>query len=819
MGVLQASSQGELAAYSCRYSAPPADFSGVYAIVADGMGGHDDGEKASAAAVAYFSAALARTGNLEDAAIETNEHIATLKEAGQLASNAGCTLVACLLHGSRLSTVSIGDSYIFVQRGQSFTQENELHTRGAQLDAMVRVGEMTAEEAAKEPKRGALTCAVMGRPLTHCDYRDENYYAERYGELQEDDRIFLMSDGVLTLGLETIAEMSIRSIGRPPAKLISRMLGDIEKIGHPRQDNTTILCLQGAIAGKRRAGMPGRVVSFKTAVVAAILLLAAGGGTYALHQLSSEKQAVPGKAANSVASPEVGVKKKSDKKKDIISPEESGQFAALTKEEADSRESNGEKTASALDINKENGLLQGIANIDEWLQAHEIWIADKNHELFDKLNTTEEKVDVFLHLLYASQHAADSAMKLKAHTCLENLADKFNEDIAGTPPELLILCAYHAKMNSSQWQSFYREAQKRLKSNASACVLIIRNYLTQSIVDELARDCRKVSVDIKNGKVELSCTTDATKTKCRELAEVCEKEHLISCDDADGALRVKALMLAGGEKVNGLLSSVTPNAERPNTSLLLCCHACRSEEKDWEQKFYATFIGADKEVETNPAYDALRQLLTLQCDESLLARMPGAGNEESKAIAAQISKCYEKLPNEGKIEFLKHFYASMEVAKLAKDMYACLETHREHGTDPRPDLEGTLETWYQGRQVRAALFADMFASGSSKEILSSLDVGLRAELLSLLTLQVVASEENQSKHIKDFIAAFPSVEKTPHSILLMINKAKMDNSLINSIKKELHAAGEPKSLRDEWGNAYPPEIINLISVLVRYVLL
>ncbi len=873
VGVLQTSEQGELVAYSRRYGAPPSDFSGIYAIVADGMGGHDDGEKASAAVVAYFPTALARTGNLEDAAYETNEHLAELKSSGQIAANAGCTLVACLLHGTRLSTVSIGDSYIFVQRGQAFNQENELHTRGAQLDALVRDGQMTAEEAAREPKRGALTCAVMGRPLTYCDYRDEDYYAERYGDLQVNDRIFLMSDGVLTLGLETIAEMSIRSMGNPPGRLVQSILGDIERIGHPRQDNTTVLCVQGAVAGKTpKAGLP---VAYKAAAAAGILLLA-GGCAYGMYPLlrdklisladslpvsvlgksTTEQDGEGAKDAKNAKNGEKGTDRKKGKnvndgegeQQTPKSAEKSGKVVPAPSKEGDDTTSQKDSSAQKLKGSKaieqkndeqapqseqpaaepekpkglsisEDGKLQGIPDIEGWLAGMNWGEHGEGRGLKFYSKPQNEQVEMALRLIYASQSAKEWKAQMDAKAYLSDVTTALPR-VAEPSPQLRMLLAYYAQWSGGEWLKDYREACAKLGDDAPESVRLVRDYLAKHALGDISKSCQDVEVKMKEGKLELSCSEEV-KANCQALARTCHADDLNSSSDEACAQRVAALLVVGGKKVDTILQGVKQDASRPNTSLLLSCHACRSNKGDWSKAFCDMFVG--KEVETDAKYATLRQQLTLV---ALLDQMSRANDADSKTRAAQIREHYASLSAELKVDFLKHFYAGMGVEKISDEIKESLKKHLEKKQDPKGDIEEKLKTWHKDKIARTALYAELLSSASAEEF-GRMDERTRAEALALVALHVVTAGKEQPNELKDFIKSIqPAKEQSLYDFLrrfvfaqLGLGPGKDEANLKEDweafILNKLEKAGDSANFEQMWSEeGTSAHVANLVETLL-----
>ncbi len=142
---------------------------GLYAI-ADGMGGHRNGELASEAAVrAWGTALLGRLykllfgpnpqpaeeslRELMDAAV-SEAHRAVTKAA----PGGGCTLTAALVVGSQMVVAHLGDSRAYaVHRDGRMQQLTHDHTLVQRLQEM---GQLSAEEAASHPQKSVLYRAL-----------------------------------------------------------------------------------------------------------------------------------------------------------------------------------------------------------------------------------------------------------------------------------------------------------------------------------------------------------------------------------------------------------------------------------------------------------------------------------------------------------------------------------------------------------------------------------------------------------------------------------------------------------------------------------
>jgi protein phosphatase len=140
-------------------------------VLADGLGGHADGEIASRIAVetvlsrwtapnpappvnALRSAVRAANVAVFDAALEHGHH------------GMGTTLVAATLAAKELVVAHVGDSRAYLVQGERCTQLTTDHSRVAE---MVRMKLITPEQAANHPARSMLTRSLGGEPAVQVD--------------------------------------------------------------------------------------------------------------------------------------------------------------------------------------------------------------------------------------------------------------------------------------------------------------------------------------------------------------------------------------------------------------------------------------------------------------------------------------------------------------------------------------------------------------------------------------------------------------------------------------------------------------------------
>ena len=161
-----------------------------FCAVADGMGGHNAGEVASALAVQVFSermraAETVSAEALHGAVAQANEAVyhKSLENAGM--SGMGTTFSALAEHGETVYLAHVGDSRIYLVRNGAIMQLTTDHTL---VEEMVQKGFITPREARVHPKRNIITRALGTEETVQIDIVQ---MGARPG-----DAFFLCSDGM-----------------------------------------------------------------------------------------------------------------------------------------------------------------------------------------------------------------------------------------------------------------------------------------------------------------------------------------------------------------------------------------------------------------------------------------------------------------------------------------------------------------------------------------------------------------------------------------------------------------------------------------------
>jgi PPM family protein phosphatase len=157
--------------------------------VADGMGGHQAGEVASATALEALRAAVRSGRPIRDAIVEANEAVYDKAEDNSELRGMGTTITAgTLASGGTLLIAHVGDSRAYLLRDSDLSQITDDHSL---VEEMVRDGQLTPEQAAVHPQRSIITRALG---------IDAEVEVALYPvELRPGDRLMLCSDGLTTM--------------------------------------------------------------------------------------------------------------------------------------------------------------------------------------------------------------------------------------------------------------------------------------------------------------------------------------------------------------------------------------------------------------------------------------------------------------------------------------------------------------------------------------------------------------------------------------------------------------------------------------------
>ncbi|MEP5566803.1 MAG: protein phosphatase 2C domain-containing protein [Halioglobus sp.] len=197
-------------------------------LVADGVGGHSNGEVASAIVRDTLDKDLAKGSSLIDAI--HHSHAEILKEiATREGSNMGSTVVALHLKESAYEVAWVGDSRAYLFDGEKIKQITRDHNP---VSEMLARGAITPEQAANHPERNVLSQSLgVSDTITVSPDRIR-------GEIQTGQQILLCSDG-LTDELTDSEIEKIMSVERNPDDQVKALIqGALDSGG---RDNVTVV--------------------------------------------------------------------------------------------------------------------------------------------------------------------------------------------------------------------------------------------------------------------------------------------------------------------------------------------------------------------------------------------------------------------------------------------------------------------------------------------------------------------------------------------------------------------------------------------------
>ncbi|MBQ9951301.1 MAG: Stp1/IreP family PP2C-type Ser/Thr phosphatase [Clostridia bacterium] len=161
-----------------------------FCAVADGMGGHNAGEVASALAVETFGNCMRHSERLNataihDAVVRANEAVFDEGERDNRKNGMGTTFTALCRDGDTVHIAHVGDSRAYLIRNGAIMRVTVDHTL---VEEMVLQGVITPREAKNHPKRNYITRALGTFRHVEVDLVQL--------DLRENDVFLLCSDGL-----------------------------------------------------------------------------------------------------------------------------------------------------------------------------------------------------------------------------------------------------------------------------------------------------------------------------------------------------------------------------------------------------------------------------------------------------------------------------------------------------------------------------------------------------------------------------------------------------------------------------------------------
>lgn len=188
-------------------------------VVADGMGGHQRGEVASAICVEVLGESIEAGADLRSAIQAANRRIIEADVSGD-APAMGTTVVAVQFRDADFDLAWVGDSRAYLIGTAGIQQLSRDHSW---VQTMVEAGELSAEEARNHPRRN-LILQCLGRDDEHLEI------GVVQGRLAEDQLLLLCSDGLNgELADEDIRRLCVQA--RTLEELVATLVEEANRMG------------------------------------------------------------------------------------------------------------------------------------------------------------------------------------------------------------------------------------------------------------------------------------------------------------------------------------------------------------------------------------------------------------------------------------------------------------------------------------------------------------------------------------------------------------------------------------------------------------
>lgn len=205
------------------------------AVVADGMGGHNAGEVASAETVNTLKDSIVETDiptkDLLLQAIDcANNSVYKMSKNTPALHGMGTTVTACVISGDKVTAAQVGDSRLYLIRDNKITQITKDHSL---VEMLVESGEITKEDAKHHPQKNVITRAIGTNSSVETDIYEFS--------LKKEDVLLLCSDGLVNM-VEDEKILSIVTDSAEFSTLANVLVKEAELAGG--HDNITVVLIK-----------------------------------------------------------------------------------------------------------------------------------------------------------------------------------------------------------------------------------------------------------------------------------------------------------------------------------------------------------------------------------------------------------------------------------------------------------------------------------------------------------------------------------------------------------------------------------------------
>lgn len=212
-------------------------------VLCDGMGGMNGGEYASATTVKKMINNFSKAENkpvmdfLLDSIIDCDDAVFQLKDSSGKLMGSGSTLVSIVVEDGKMYWGCVGDSHLYVIRGEQIRRMNKEHNYYAELLKMVEDGKITIQQANTDPQREALTSFIGIGGISQMDINGPF-------NLNSGDIVVICSDGLYrSVSQKEICDIMKSNINNMQ-QAANNLVGAALDKKSPYQDNVTVVTMR-----------------------------------------------------------------------------------------------------------------------------------------------------------------------------------------------------------------------------------------------------------------------------------------------------------------------------------------------------------------------------------------------------------------------------------------------------------------------------------------------------------------------------------------------------------------------------------------------
>jgi len=221
----------------------------IAGVLADGIGGHGNGNYASKIVVETCIRSLNQQSRrmvedpaaipeiMKNAVEKANHEIGQKIDAFPQIKGMGATVVIAVVHEETLYWCSVGDSLLFLVRDGKAERMNEVHSLSTSLERLRKIGASVAQTKSLGDFSSVLTAALSGGSIDSMDCPDEGH------TLKTGDIVMIASDGIETIPDAKLVDICTGPQPKRPAEICADVVDQILKQSDPKQDNLAILAI------------------------------------------------------------------------------------------------------------------------------------------------------------------------------------------------------------------------------------------------------------------------------------------------------------------------------------------------------------------------------------------------------------------------------------------------------------------------------------------------------------------------------------------------------------------------------------------------